>query len=129
MKKIMMALGVCGLLGACDAQPQGAQNGDTVVIDFAGYLDGVQFPGGTAQGFPLKLGSGQFVPGFEDQLIGAVKGESRDVNITFPTEYVPELAGKDVVFKVTYSVGNVILTSRDSPLTAPINWSSKPGTN
>ena len=97
----MMALGVCGLLGACDAQPQGAQNGDTVVIDFAGYLDGVQFPGGTAQGFPLKLGSGQFVPGFEDQLIGAVKGESRDVNITFPTEYVPELAGKDVVFKVT----------------------------
>lgn len=100
MKKMMIALGLCGVLGACDSNT-GAQNGDTVVINFAGYLDGVQFPGGTAEGFPLKLGSGQFVPGFEDQLIGAVKGEERDVNITFPTEYVPELAGKDVVFKVT----------------------------
>lgn len=100
MKKIMIALGMCGMLAACDSNA-GAQNGDTVVINFAGFLDGVQFPGGTAEAFPLKLGSGQFVPGFEDQLIGAVKGESRDVNITFPTDYVPELAGKDVVFKVT----------------------------
>jgi trigger factor len=99
MKKLMIALGLCGVLTACDSNA-GAQSGDTVVINFAGYLDGVQFPGGTAEGFPLKLGSGQFVPGFEDQLIGAVKGEERDVNITFPTEYVPELAGKDVVFKV-----------------------------
>ena len=100
MKKLMIALGLCGVLGACDSNA-GAQKGDTVVINFAGYLDGVQFPGGTAEGFPLKLGSGQFVPGFEDQLIGAVKGEEREVNITFPTEYAPELAGKDVVFKVT----------------------------
>ena len=100
MKKLMIALGLCGVLGACDCNA-GAQNGDTVVINFAGFLDGVQFPGGTAEAFPLKLGSGQFVPGFEEQLIGAVKGESRDVNITFPTDYVPELAGKDVVFKVT----------------------------
>lgn len=101
MKKIMSAVAMCGalVLGACDSNA-GAQNGDTVVIDFAGYLDGVQFPGGTAQGFPLKLGSGQFVPGFEEQLVGATKGETRDVNITFPTDYVPELAGKDVVFKV-----------------------------
>lgn len=101
MKKIMSAVAMCGalVLGACDSNA-GAQNGDTVVIDFAGYLDGVQFPGGTAQGFPLKLGSGQFVPGFEEQLVGATKGEARDVNITFPTDYVPELAGKDVVFKV-----------------------------
>ena len=100
MKKLMIALGLCGVLGACDSNA-GAKNGDTVVINFAGFLDGVQFPGGTAEGFPLKLGSGQFVPGFEDQLIGAVKGEERAVNITFPTEYVPELAGKDVVFNVT----------------------------
>ncbi len=102
MKKLMTiaALGGAMFLGACDGNA-GAQNGDTVVIDFAGYLDGVQFPGGTAAGFPLKLGSGQFVPGFEEQLIGAQKGETRDVNITFPTNYVPELAGKDVVFKVT----------------------------
>ena len=101
MKKMMSALGVCAalFLGACDSNA-GAQNGDTVVIDFAGFLDGVQFDGGTASGFPLKLGSGRFVPGFEEQLIGATKGEERDVNITFPTQYVPELAGKDVVFKV-----------------------------
>ncbi len=101
MKKIMSAVAMCGalILGACDGNA-GAQNGDTVVIDFAGYLDGVQFPGGTAQGFPLKLGSGQFVPGFEEQLIGTTKGEARDVNITFPQDYYPELAGKDVVFKV-----------------------------
>ena len=102
MKKLMSAVAVCGaiFLGACDSNAV-AQNGDTVIIDFAGFMDGVQFEGGTATGFPLKLGSGQFVPGFEEQLIGAEKGESRDVNITFPQNYYPELAGKAVVFKVT----------------------------
>jgi len=102
MKKFMTAATLCGamMLGACDGNA-GAQNGDTVVIDFAGYLDGVQFPGGTANGYSLKLGSGQFVPGFEEQIVGMQKGETRDINITFPTEYVPDLAGKDVVFKVT----------------------------
>ncbi len=102
MKKFMSAFAICGalVLGACDSNA-GAQEGDTVVIDFAGYLDGNQFEGGTATGFPLKLGSGQFVPGFEEQLIGVEKGESRDVNITFPENYYPELAGKEVVFKVT----------------------------
>ena len=103
MKKLMSVFAAFGVvaLGACDSNA-GAKNGDTVVIDFAGFTqDGVQFAGGTATGFPLKLGSGQFVPGFEDQLIGAKKGESRDVNITFPENYVPELAGKSVVFKVT----------------------------
>ncbi|MBD5388820.1 hypothetical protein HDR63_01015 [bacterium] len=100
MKKWMSIFGICGALTltACDRT---AQNGDTVVIDFAGFLNGEQFAGGTAAGFPLKLGSGTFVPGFEEQLIGAKAGETRDVNITFPTQYVPELAGKDVVFKVT----------------------------
>lgn len=98
----MSAFAICGalVLGACDSNA-GAQEGDTVVIDFVGYLDGNQFEGGTATGFPLKLGSGQFVPGFEEQLIGVEKGESRDVNITFPENYYPELAGKEVVFKVT----------------------------
>lgn len=102
MKKLMSAFAVFGalVLGACDSNA-GAQNGDTVIIDFAGFMDGVQFEGGTATGFPLKLGSGQFVPGFEEQLIGAEKGETRDVNITFPQNYYPELAGKPVVFKVT----------------------------
>jgi trigger factor len=102
MKKFMSVLGVCSLafLAACDSNA-GAKKGDTVVIDFAGYLDGEQFEGGTASGFQLKLGSGQFVPGFEDQVIGMKKGETRDINITFPEDYVPALAGKDVVFKVT----------------------------
>lgn len=98
MKKFVGILAMCAALGACDKT---AKNGDTVVIDFAGFLGEEQFAGGTAENFPLKLGSGQFVPGFEDQLIGAKVGETRDVNITFPQDYVPNLAGKDVVFKVT----------------------------
>ena len=102
MKKFMSVLGLCGaaLLAACDSNAT-AKIGDTVVIDFAGYLDGVQFDGGTATGFPLKLGSGQFVPGFEDQVVGMKVGETRDINITFPEQYVEGLAGKAVVFKVT----------------------------
>lgn len=102
MKKLISALAVCGtmLLTACDSNA-GAQNGDTVVIDFAGFMDGVQFDGGTATNFPLVLGSGQFVPGFEEQLIGVEVGETRNVNITFPENYYPEFAGKDVVFTVT----------------------------
>ena len=104
MKKIIGTIAVCSAaaLMACDSNAERlAQNGDTVIIDFAGFLGTEQFQGGTAQNYPLTLGSGQFVPGFEEQLIGAKIGESRDVNITFPTNYVPNLAGKDVVFKVT----------------------------
>lgn len=99
MKKIMSVFAVIGalFLGGCD---NSAKNGDTVVINFAGFLDGHQFEGGTAESFELKLGSGQFVPGFEDQLIGAKKGEEREVKIKFPEKYVPGLAGKDVIFKV-----------------------------
>ncbi len=102
MKKVMSVLAMCGAfaLVACDSNA-GAKNGDTVIIDFAGFDNGVQFEGGTAENFPLKLGSGQFVPGFEDQLIGAKVGEQRDVNIRFPDNYVPTLAGHEVVFKVT----------------------------
>ena len=102
MKKIMSAIAVCAaaLLGGCSDEGP-VKNGETVLIDFAGFLGEEQFAGGTAQNYPLKLGSGQFVPGFEEQLIGAKVGETRDVNITFPKEYVPNLAGKDVVFKVT----------------------------
>ena len=101
----MSVLGICGLvtLGACDGKANDvAQNGDTVVIDFAGFMDGVQFPGGTAAGYPLTLGSGMFVPGFEDQVVGMAKGEERDIKITFPADYHPELGmnGKDVIFKV-----------------------------
>ena len=99
MKKLMAVIGICGMLGACDSNA-GAKNGDTVVINFAGFLDGVQFPGGTAENFPLKLGSGQFVPGFEEQVVGMAEGEERDINITFPEQYVEGLAGKAVIFKV-----------------------------
>ena len=89
---------MCAALSACE---KAAKNGDTVVIDFAGFLGDIQFEGGTAENYPLKLGSHTFVPGFEEQLVGAKVGETRDINITFPQEYFPGLAGKDVVFKVT----------------------------
>ena len=78
-----------------------AQNGDTVVIDFEGFKDGVAFEGGKAEQYPLELGSGSFIPGFEDQLVGASAGEEKDVNVTFPEDYgAEELAGAPVVFKV-----------------------------
>lgn len=78
-----------------------AQNGDTVVIDFEGFLDGKPFDGGKAEGHSLELGSGSFIPGFEDQLVGTKAGDEKDVNVTFPEEYhAEELAGKPVVFKV-----------------------------
>ena len=78
------------------------QKGDVAVIDFEGKKDGVAFEGGTAKGFSLNIGSGQFIPGFEDGVIGMKKGETKDLNLTFPKEYnSAELAGKDVVFTVT----------------------------
>lgn len=76
--------------------------GDTTVIDFKGFLDGVAFAGGEGADYPLVLGSGQFIPGFEDQLVGAKAGDQVDVNVTFPENYHAEnLKGKAVVFKVT----------------------------
>lgn len=85
------------------AEKQGkAENGDRVTIDFKGSIDGVAFDGGSAEDAPLVLGSGQFIPGFEDQLVGASAGDQRDVKVTFPKEYgAPNLAGKDASFDVT----------------------------
>ena len=77
-----------------------AKEGDTVVIDFEGFLDGTPFDGGKAEGHSLELGSGSFVPGFEDQLIGAKAGDEKDLDITFPEDYAADLAGAAVVFKV-----------------------------
>ncbi|MGL5206219.1 MAG: trigger factor [Acidaminococcaceae bacterium] len=75
--------------------------GDFAIIDFAGTVDGEPFSGGEGKGYPLEVGSGSFIPGFEDQLIGLKAGDSTDVNVTFPEEYfVKELAGKEAVFKV-----------------------------
>lgn len=79
-----------------------AEDGDQVVIDFKGSLDGEPFEGGSADDFPLTLGSGSFIPGFEEQLVGATVGVARDVTVTFPEGYgAPHLAGKDAVFAVT----------------------------
>lgn len=79
-----------------------AINGDYVVIDFIGLLNEVPFEGGTAEDFTLELGSGQFIPGFEEQVVGMQIGETRDLNVTFPENYgSAELAGKPVVFRVT----------------------------
>ena len=76
--------------------------GDTAIIDFEGFKDGVAFEGGKGENYPLEIGSNTFIPGFEDQLIGMKKGETKDINVTFPKEYQSEeLAGKDAVFKVT----------------------------
>ena len=83
-----------------DIDDRDAQMGDTANIDFDGYLNGERFDGGKAEGYSLELGSNSFVPGFEEQVVGMKIGEEKDLNITFPEEYTPELAGKDVVFKV-----------------------------
>lgn len=78
-----------------------AENGDTVVIDFDGSVDGVHFDGGKGENFSLELGSGQFIPGFEDQLVGHKAGEDVNVNVKFPEDYQAEnLAGKDALFEV-----------------------------
>lgn len=76
-------------------------HGDITTIDFEGFKDGVAFDGGKAEGHQLEIGSGQFIPGFEDQMIGMKKGETRNLNLTFPEDYgMQDLAGADVVFKV-----------------------------
>ena len=78
-----------------------AKDGDTAVIDFEGFKDGVPFDGGKAEGYSLVLGSGSFIPGFEEQVVGMKAGEEKDLNVTFPEDYgAKELAGQPVVFKV-----------------------------
>ena len=98
MKKILMGFVAVFFLAACDSRT--AQEGDTVSIYFEGFLHGERFAGGTGSA-DLVLGSGQFVPGFEEQLIGARKGETREVHLRFPDQYMPGLAGQEVMFNVT----------------------------
>lgn len=84
-----------------DVDDRACQNGDDVVIDFDGYKDGIPFEGGKAEKFTLSLGSGQFIPGFEDQVCGHSIGDEFDINVTFPEEYgAADLAGQDAVFKI-----------------------------
>lgn len=84
-----------------DANDRPAELGDTAVIDFEGFVDGVAFEGGKGEDYALKLGSGQFIPGFEDQIVGHSVDDEFDVNVTFPAEYhADDLAGKASIFKV-----------------------------
>lgn len=80
-------------------EDRAAEMGDTAEIDFEGFVDGVAFEGGKGENYPLQLGSGSFIPGFEEQVVGHKSEEEFDVNVTFPEEYAEELAGKDAVFK------------------------------
>ena len=91
-----------------------AEMGDTANIDFEGFDNGVPFDGGKGEGFDLKLGSGQFVPGFEEQIVGMNAGEEKDIDITFPENYHAELAGKAVVFHVKLNkVTTTVLPAQD----------------
>ena len=84
------------------AEPRPAKDGDVVEIDFVGKVDGEEFAGGSAEGYPLELGAGAFIPGFEEQLVGVSPGEQKQVQVKFPDDYGAEnLAGKDAVFDVT----------------------------
>ena len=75
--------------------------GDTAVIDYEGFKDGVPFDGGKAEKYPLGIGSGAFIPGFEEQIVGMEIGEDRDINLSFPEQYhAQDLAGNEAVFKV-----------------------------
>ena len=87
-------------VGSTETVERAAEMGDTANIDFEGFLDGTPFDGGKGDNFDLKLGSGQFVPGFEEQVVGMTAGEEKDIDITFPENYTAELAGKAVVFHV-----------------------------
>ena len=83
-----------------DVDDRAAKDGDITVIDFEGFVDGVAFDGGKAEKYSLTLGSGSFIPGFEEQVAGHSVGEEFDVNVKFPTDYAPELADKEAVFKI-----------------------------
>ena len=83
-----------------EEHPEKAAMGDEVVLDFEGFVNGVPFEGGKAEQYPLLLGSGYFIPGFEEQVAGMAMGDERDIAVTFPAQYAPELAGKDAVFHI-----------------------------
>ncbi len=87
-------------VASTEVAERAAEMGDTANIDFEGFDNGVPFDGGKGDNFDLKLGSGQFVPGFEEQIVGMTAGEEKDIDITFPEDYAAELAGKPVVFHV-----------------------------
>ena len=99
------------------------ENGDTAVIDFEGFKDGVAFEGGKGENHSLEIGSGSFIPGFEDQLIGMTVGEEREIKVTFPKKYqAEELAGQEATFKVKlHEIKSKILPEIDDELAKDIN--------
>ncbi len=100
-----------------------ADQGDTVTIDYEGFLDGTPFEGGKGEGYPLEIGSGSFIPGFEDQLVGMGVEETKDITVTFPEEYQAEdLAGKEVIFTVTvHDIKEKKLPELDDELAKDVN--------
>ena len=99
------------------------ENGDTAVIDFEGFKDGVAFEGGKAENHSLEIGSGSFIPGFEEQVIGMKVGEEKEINVTFPEEYQSaELAGQEAVFKVkVHEIKTKVLPDIDDELAKDVN--------
>ena len=112
-----------------EAVDRPAAPGDIVVIDFTGSIDGVEFPGGSGKGHRLELGSNQFIPGFEDQLVGAKAGEQRTVEVTFPADYgAADLAGKAASFAVEVNeVREVKLQPIDDSLAEAVGMENLPG--
>lgn len=107
-----------------EAKEEGSvETGDTAVIDYEGFLDGVAFEGGKGEGHPLEIGSGAFIPGFEEQLVGMNAGETKDIQVTFPEQYhAADLAGKEVTFKVTVNeIKKKILPELDDELAKDAN--------
>ena len=113
MKKILGSFMALVMLLGCSSQSQEtqnsdtqnqtavAQNGDYVNIDFVGKIDGVAFNGGSAEGYELKLGSDTMIDGFEDGIVGMKLDEEKTITVTFPEEYVADLAGKEATFDIT----------------------------
>lgn len=103
MKKILGSLFVLSLLFGCFSSDtsSAAQNGDYVIIDFVGKMDGVAFDGGSAEGYRLKLGSDTMIDGFEDGIVGMKLDEEKTITVTFPENYTAELAGKEATFDIT----------------------------
>lgn len=99
------------------------ENGDTAVIDFEGFKDGIAFDGGNGENYPLEIGSGSFIPGFEEQVIGMNVGEEKELNVTFPENYqAADLAGQAVVFKVkVHEIKSKVLPEIDDELAKDIN--------
>ena len=99
------------------------ENGDTVVMDFEGFIDGEAFEGGKAENHSLEIGSGSFIPGFEEQVIGMKVGEEKEINVTFPEEYQSaELAGQEAVFKVkVHEINTKVLPDLDDELAKDVN--------